>query len=97
MNKILHIPFNLRGIQNTIEVIYKINNNVQESGFDAILDLPFDHNLCIGYPTIHAHIINMINTGYRRFCGWIQIVHREYFSSELLEKPDEDNISSRYT
>ena len=53
MNKILHIPFRLRGIQNTIEVIYKANESIFESGFDALV-LPFSPNLCIGYPTMHA-------------------------------------------
>lgn len=93
MNKIIHITFCLRGIQNTIEVIYKVNESAEESGFDALLDLPFDPNLCIGYPTIHAFIKNMTNTGYRRLCGWIQLVQREYFSSESLEKPDQNEIS----
>lgn len=88
MKKILHIPFELRGIPNTIEVIYKTNGSVTESGFDA-LDLPFDPNLCFGYPTMHAYIKDMANAGYRRYCGWIQLVKREYFSSESLDKPDE--------
>jgi hypothetical protein len=47
-----HIPFKLRGIQNTMEIVYKTNENVRESGFDALVDLPFDPNLCIGYPTM---------------------------------------------
>ena len=93
MSKILQIPFELRGILNTIEVVYKANESAAESGFDTLLDLPFDPNLCIGYPTIHAYAKNMISTGYRRSCAWIQLIHREYFSSALLEKPDEDEIS----
>jgi hypothetical protein len=93
VNKIIHIAFSLRGIQNTIEIVYKTNENAQESGFDALLDLPFDPRLCIGYPTVHARVKNMPNTGYRRLCGWIQLVQREYFSSESLEKPDENELS----
>jgi hypothetical protein len=93
MDKIIHIPFSLRGIQNTIEVIYKANESAGESGFDALLDLPFDPRLCVGYPAVHACIKNMANTGYRRLCGWIQLVQREYFSSESLEKPDENELS----
>ncbi|MDR1216290.1 MAG: hypothetical protein LBK25_06385 [Treponema sp.] len=93
MNKIVHIPFNLRGIQNTIEVIYRVNESAWESGFDALLGLPFDPHLCIGYPTVHAYIKNMTNTGYRRLCGWIQLVQRAYFSSDLLETPDENELS----
>jgi hypothetical protein len=92
MKKILQIPFNLKGIQNTIEVIYKTNESASESGFD-VLNVPFDPNLCIGYPTLHAYIKNMTSTGYRRGCGWIQLVKREYFSSEALDKPDENILS----
>jgi hypothetical protein len=93
VNKIVHIPFSLRGIQNTIEVIYRVNESAWESGFDALLDLPFDPRLCIGYPTVHAYVKNMTNTGYRRLCGWIQLVQRAYFSSDLLETPDENELS----
>ena len=93
MNKVLLLPFNLRGITNTIEVIYKANESAKESGFDALLDLPFDPNLCIGYPTVHAYIKNMTSTGYRRTCAWIQLVKREYFSSKELDKPDENILS----
>lgn len=93
MNKILQIPFTLRGISNTIEVIYKSNDSVSESGFDALPDLPFNPNLCIGYPVMQAYIKDMANTGYRRQCGWIQLVKRNYFSSDMLDKPDENNLS----
>ena len=93
MNKVLHIPFNLMGIQNIIEVIYKANESAKESGFDALADLPFDPNLCLGYPVMHARVKDMANTGYRRQCGWIQLVEREYYSSNTLDKPDENNIS----
>jgi hypothetical protein len=97
MNKTIHIPFELRGILNTLEVNYKANDSANESGFDAILDIPFDPNLCTGYPVIHARIKDMKNTGNRRLCAWIQLVSREYYSAETLEKPDEimlfvDNI-----
>ena len=71
MNKILHIPFELRGISNIVEVVYKANDSASESGFDALEDLPFDPNLCIGYPVMNAYIKDMKNTGYRRLCGWM--------------------------
>ena len=93
MNKIVHIPFELRGIPNKIEVIYKTNESASESGFDALLDLPFDQDLCIGYPALHAYVKNMNSTGYRRACGWIQLVKREYYSSVLLDQPDEIALS----
>ena len=92
MKKILQIPFTLNGISNTIEITYKVNESVVESGFDA-LNLPFNPNLCIGYPTMHAQIKDMTNSGYRRYCGWIQLVKREYFSSEALDQPDENILS----
>ena len=92
MNNVLHIPFILRGIPNKIEVHYKSNENAYESGFD-VLNLPFNPDLCFGYPAMHACIKDMVNTGYRRYCGWIQLVQREYFSSDLLDKPDENSLS----
>jgi len=92
MNKVMHIPFELRGMPNTIEVIYKANESVIESGFDA-LNLPFEPNLCIGYPAMYAYVKDMENTGYKRYCGWIQLVKREYFSSEALYTPDEIELS----
>jgi len=81
------------GTPNIIEVIYKRNESASESGFDALLDLPFDSELCVGYPTIHARIKDMANTGYRRQCAWIQLVKREYYSSDTLLMPDENNLS----
>lgn len=93
MNKILHVPFELRGVPNIIEVIYKTNDSASESGFDSLLDLPFAPNLCLGYPTMHAYVKDMASRGYRRLCGWIQLVHREYCSSAELNAPDENNIT----
>ena len=93
MKKILQIPFTLMGTPNIIEVDYKANDSANESGFDALLDLPFDPNLCLGYPTMHARVKDMANTGYRRQCGWIQLVKREYYSSCTLSMPDENNLS----
>jgi hypothetical protein len=42
---------------------------------------------------MHAYIKDMKCTGYRRYCGWIQLVKRNYFSSEALDKPDDDALS----
>ena len=92
MNKTLQIPFTLRGIENRIEVIYKANDSASESGFDA-LNVPFDPDFCLGYPVMNAYVKDMVNTGYRRYCGWIQLVLREYFSSDELTEPDEINLS----
>jgi len=35
----------------------------------------------------------MKSTGYRRLCGWIQLIHREYYSSFDVELPDENVVS----
>ena len=91
MSTVMKIPFTLREIENTIEVVYKKNDSAIESGFD-ILNVPFDLDFCLGYPVMHAKI-NMVSTGYRRYCGWVQLVMREYFSSETLSKPDENILS----
>jgi len=86
------IPFTFYGKNHFVEIVYKVNDNPFESGFDR-LSLSFDPNLCIGYPTIHAYVKNMVNTGYRRECGWIQLVERTYYSSESLHIPDEHVLS----
>ena len=93
MNKVFHMPFELRGVKNIIEVVYKANDSVSESGFDTLTDLPFDPSFCLGYPAMYAYVKDMKSTGYRRVCGWIQLVHREYYSSCELDSPDEDVIS----
>ena len=87
-----HIPFVFHGQENFIEVIYKANDDPIESGFD-ILNLPFDYNFCLGYPVLHAAVRPMKNTGYRRYCGWIQLVERAYFSSDSLTSPDRHELS----
>ena len=80
MNKVLRIPFELRGIKNNAEVLYKANDSVSESGFDALPDLPFDPNLCIGYPVMNAYVKDMKSTGYRRWSL------REYLSTDIFNR-----------
>lgn len=92
MEKNMQIPFVLKGKNNLLEIEYKENDSVSESGFDA-LNLPFNPNLCIGYPVVRAFISKSECTGYRRGCGWIQLVNREYYSTEALEQPDENELS----
>lgn len=70
------IPFLLRGSQEFLTVEYETNTSADESGFDA-LDVPFPKEKCIGYPTMHAYFENMKLTGYKRYCGFIQLVKRE--------------------
>lgn len=75
-----NLNFKLNGKKGVIHIDYAINNDVYESGFDMLTHLGFDVNMCIGYPTIHASIKDFEATGYRRLCGWIQVLKCEYFN-----------------
>ncbi|MEG0087021.1 MAG: hypothetical protein RR817_11190 [Niameybacter sp.] len=81
------IDFNLNDKKGVINVEYSPNKDVTESGFDMLQHLGFDVNTCIGYPTLHAYITDFEATGYRRYCGWIQILKCEYFESEKDTSP----------
>lgn len=74
------IPFNLRDKENNLIVEYNEMPNASESGFCA-LKLPFDVNLCIGYPMLHAYFESLNLKGYERACGWIQIIKREEYNT----------------
>ncbi len=73
------IPFTLREKENILSVEYNMINNPDDSGFNA-LNLPFDANLCVGYPMLHAFFENLNLNGYERYCGWIQIIKREEYN-----------------
>lgn len=85
---IIQIPFILNEENGLIEVRYEENKSAVESGFDIIKNLNFDVNMCIGYPTIHGYIKEFKATGYKRYCGWIQILKLEYLNSNASVKPD---------
>ena len=70
------LPVLLRGSQEFLTVEYQANTSAAESGFD-VLDVPFPKEKCIGYPTMHAYFENMKLSGYKRYCGFLQIVKRE--------------------
>lgn len=76
-----NLNFELNDKKGVIHVDYTSNNNVHESGFDMLTHLGFDVNMCIGYPIVHAYIKDFEATGYRRLCGWIQVLKCEYFNS----------------
>lgn len=80
--KELQIKFILNNRKGIINIDYTTNNDVIESGFDMLSHLGMDINMCIGYPTLHAYITDFESTGYRRYCGWIQILKCDYFDSE---------------
>ena len=88
--KELQIKFILNNRKGIINIDYTTNNDVIESGFDMLSHLGMDINMCIGYPTLHAYITDFEATGYRRYCGWIQILKCDYFDSE-------NDISPLYT
>ena len=68
------IPFNLRGFDGSVAVYYGVNDDPAKAGFDFLAGLNFDINLCLGYPVIHARIESYAGTGYRTFCGWLQVL-----------------------
>ena len=80
--KELQIKFILNNRKGIINIDYTTNNDVIESGFDMLSHLGMDINMCIEYPTLHAYITDFESTGYRRYCGWIQILKCDYFDSE---------------
>ncbi len=69
------IPFCIRGIEETLTVEYRENLSPSDSGFD-VLDVPFPKDKCIGYPILHAYFEHMQLTGYKRYCGFIQLIQR---------------------
>lgn len=54
----LEIPYEVRGDKSKIILEYRENTSLQDSEFDALLDLGFDPSLCLGYPTMHAWVEN---------------------------------------
>lgn len=72
---ITDIPIVLRGEKEILTVEYERNISPVISGFD-VLDVPFAKERCIGYPTVHAYFKNMKLTGYKRYCGFIQVIER---------------------
>ncbi|MGL4911260.1 MAG: hypothetical protein ACRC3Y_02385 [Romboutsia sp.] len=66
--KNLNIPFKIYENNGMIDITYKENKSVTESGFDILKHIKdkFDLNMCIGYPTIYAKIVDFEATGYKR-------------------------------
>ena len=73
------IPFRLYGKTGRIAVTYGVTVDPAAVGFDVIPNLGVNDMLCRGYPTVHALIERYAGTGYRRLCGWIQVVSDEYY------------------
>ena len=75
------IPFQLRGYRGQVAVYYGVNDDPRKAGFDFLTGLNFDIDLCRGYPAMHARIQSYEGSGYRTFCGWVQIVTSVYQDS----------------
>jgi hypothetical protein len=75
------IPFSLKGYNGKVSVYYGANEDPKKVGFDSLPGLNFEIDRCRGYPVMHARIDNYGGSGYRTFCGWIQIVTSIYFDS----------------
>jgi hypothetical protein len=81
------IPFDLNGKQGVLEVIYETNRSLTASGFDLLAGCGFDVNICLGYPTMRAHVRTYQGTGYYTASAWIQIITRREFLSVESGEP----------
>ncbi|HEV2271937.1 MAG TPA: hypothetical protein VGR92_20985 [Steroidobacteraceae bacterium] len=75
------IPFTLEGRAGRLAVTYGVTEDPVKVGFDAIPGIPFDIRLCRGYPNVRAVIDSYGGTGYRGFCGWIQVITGKRYSA----------------
>lgn len=73
-------PFALRGTAGEIEIIYGINDDPEEFGFD-LLDLPYEIESALGFPFLKANLIYPQDY-YRAFFGWIQTVRAQDYEAE---------------
>jgi hypothetical protein len=80
------IPFSLKGYSGKVSVFYGVNDDPTKVGFDSLSGLNFDIDRSRGYPVMHARIESYEGSGYRTFCGWLQIVTNVYFDSHDREK-----------
>lgn len=77
----MEIPFILNNKKEIIEVCYKENKSIHESGFDLLQGLGFNPEMCLGYPTMKAYFKEYEGTGYYNYSAWIQIITDKYYSS----------------
>lgn len=75
------LPVNLRGITEEFTVEYEKGKSAHKAGFDAVSGFDVNQINCINYPTMHGYFADMKLTGYRRYCGIIQLIERtEYYT-----------------
>lgn len=88
------IPFSLNGRRGTVTVSYGRNEDPVQAGFDIIPGLGFDIALSRGYPAIQAVISDYQGSGYRTFCGWLQVVTATYYDSyDTRQAPADTSVS----
>jgi hypothetical protein len=75
------IPFTLKGYHGQVSIYYDVNDDPCKVGFDSLSGIHFNINSSLGYPVIHARVDEYEGSGYRMFCGWIQIITSIYRDS----------------
>ena len=86
----LHIPFIHNNKKGLVEVKQEENSNPIQSGCDIILEqFNLDTNIFIGYPTMHAYFKEFEGFGITKYCGWIQVITLEFYSSGDADIPME--------
>jgi len=83
-----NIPFVLNSKPGSLEVEYKPNSSIEESGFDLLAGFGFDVNMAIGYPTMRGYVSAYAGKGYYTASAWIQVITRWEFDTADSEKPD---------
>ncbi len=84
---ITKIPFVLNSKPGTLEVEYKPNQSIEDSGFDLLAGFGFDVNMAIGYPTMRGTVSEYAGSGYYTASAWIQVITRQEFDTVDAEQP----------
>jgi hypothetical protein len=82
----IEISFVLNGKRGRLAVEYKVNSDVDESGFDLLAGV-FDPRIALGYPTMHGRFAAYEGSGYRTACGWIQVVRSAFYGDLAADEP----------
>ncbi|MCJ7739102.1 MAG: hypothetical protein MUQ10_17615 [Anaerolineae bacterium] len=85
------IPFSLNERDGEVAVFYGAKDDPVKAGFDSLPGISFPIGLCCGYPVMHAKIADYSGSGYRTYCGWIQIITR------ICRKSADEGLAGRYT
>jgi len=88
------IPFNLRGYDGKVAVYYGVNDDPVRAGMDSIPGLNNVLDMTYGYPVIHARIQEYEGSGYRTFCGWLQVITSVYIDEQNGKRVEANKIFS---